>query len=253
MEIDGFVHQHQVSDPPISAFLRSGNGPTLVLIPGTWGPAAHFEEAAKDLDPDLNLILLEVPGQGDNWPPPKNATMGMLTEYAYAALEHLGVERFYLGGHSLGGMMSVEMLRICPDRLLGIIPIEGWTHHSVAEDAFHGAVTSTLNDEQMARREDIRRQVLDRWDEDERLEFAKIWRRWDGYELLATTDVPVLEIWGDRGAPIPSLKDMKIPHRPNIDIHWVNGASHSLLMEAPGEVAAAINRFIARIEETRQQ
>ena len=74
--------------------------------------------------------------------------------------------------------------------------------------------------------------------------FGAIWHRWDGTAILESTSLPVLEIWGDRGAVPPPLSAMKIPARPNIDVVWMKNASHSLLIERPAEVANAITRFI---------
>jgi len=41
---------------------------------------------------------------------------------------------------------------------------------------------------------------------------------------------------------------MQIPDRPNIELHWVAGASHFLPFERPGEVAEAVNAFIRHAE-----
>lgn len=66
--------------------------------------------------------------------------------------------------------------------------------------------------------------------------------------LLESTSVPVLEVWGDRNRPRPSLRRMRIPERDNIQLRWVAGASHSLPLERPQEVAEAINRFVSSLE-----
>ena len=88
---------------------------------------------------------------------------------------------------------------------------------------------------------------MSRWTPEQRAEFGAIWRQWNGFEILRTTPVPVLELWGDRGMPHrPSLTQMKIPDRPNIELRWIAGVSHYLPMERPREVAEAVNHFIAR-------
>ena len=58
----------------------------------------------------------------------------------------------------------------------------------------------------------------------------------------------MLEVWGDRNQPRPSRRQMRIPERANIQLRWVPGASHSLPLEKPQEVADAIDRFVFSLE-----
>jgi pimeloyl-ACP methyl ester carboxylesterase len=78
--------------------------------------------------------------------------------------------------------------------------------------------------------------------------FGGIWKQWDGAEILKSITRPVLELYGDRGKPRPAPELLGIPGRGNIELVWFAGASHSLLVERPREVAGEINRFIAACE-----
>jgi pimeloyl-ACP methyl ester carboxylesterase len=159
----------------------------------------------------------------------------------------LGLERFFVGGNSLGGMIAIDMLRLAPNRISGAISIEGWTHWTVSQDAFDSDTSSTLNDRQRAFLEQVRHSLLDRWDPELRAEYGTMWKHWDGWDTLATTSIPVLEIWGDRGRPRPSRDRMRIPDRENIELAWIPGASHHLLTEAPDRLAEFINGFMRRV------
>jgi hypothetical protein len=83
--------------------------------------------------------------------------------------------------------------------------------------------------------------------------FGSIWKRWNGAEVLQTTNLPVLELYGDRAKPRPSQDLLGIPQRENIEVVWFEGASHSLLFERPREVAEQINRFIDRTHREPQR
>jgi pimeloyl-ACP methyl ester carboxylesterase len=233
----------------LSAVVRPGDGPTLMLIPGTFSPVAVFDPVVAELNPDTNLVLAEVRGQGGSWPPVWDMVMRDLTEDALEIADRLGLDRFAIGGHSLGGMISIDILDAAPDRITGSISIEGWTHHCVAKDAFADAIVSTLTPEQEQIRMEMRAKIFERWTEEARENHATIWRKWDGLSILEETDVPVVEIWGDRGLQVPTLKAMRIPVKPNIEVVWMNGASHALLMERPSEVAATINSFMTCITQ----
>ena len=230
-----------------TARVRDGYGPALVLVPGTWGNMHTRGRLMERLDPDLAVVNVALAGQDDNWPPPANPSIPGFTGDVLRLVDAAGIDRFFIGGNSLGGMIAVDMLRLAPERVIGAIPIEGWTHWTVLRDAFGDDTGSTLTPEQQAFLQEERRKLLDRWDPDLRRRYGTIWREWDGRETLAATTVPVLEMWGDRGRPRPSRAAMMIPDLPNIEIAWVPGVSHSLLVEAPDLVAGLINGFIRRV------
>ena len=118
----------------------------------------------------------------------------------------------------------------------------------MVEDAFAGRIFDTLTPSLISRKDETRRRVFERWSPEQVAEFRTCWKKWDGYEFLAGTRVPVLELYGDRGLERPGLDRLRIPDRENIELVWVAGASHYLNIERPGEVARACTRFIERIE-----
>lgn len=112
---------------------------------------------------------------------------------------------------------------------------------------------STLTPEQEKKGLERRESVTARWTKEKRNNFASIWRKWErGMEFLQNTDLPVLEIYGDRGKKSPSLKQLHIPDRANIKVHWINNASHKSPLERPGEVAATIMKFVKKVESDKE-
>jgi hypothetical protein len=144
--------------------------------------------------------------------------------------------RFYVGGHSIGGMLTIEIAGRRPGQVAGAIAMEGWTHYSVQAAAFPPGRPSP-------------RRATVAMTEAERAAFGTVWRKWDGWGILERTPVPVLEVWGDRGRERPSRAVLRIPERESIELEWMAGASHSLLEECPEEVARATAGFVARMEE----
>ncbi len=219
------------------------SGPSLFLIPGSFGDCLVFDQVVPNLPEDFNMVIGEIRGHGGSWPPPAKGSIEQFASDMIRIADAAFLGSFYVGGHSMGGMISLEVGRRWPERVRGVISIEGWTR-SEATEAFKSVIVNTLSDEQMAKRQITRERVTKDWSEEQVREFARIWRRWDGYEFLATTEKPILEIWGDRGLPTPTLRELLIPERKNIEVVWMEGASHSLLLERPREVAAAISSFI---------
>jgi len=183
-------------------------------------------------------------GQDDNWPPPPSPSIPQFSEDIISFADTLDLKQFYVGGNSLGGMIAIDMLRYGPNRILGAIAIEGWTHHTVSKNAFDSDTSSTLNNAQRTHLQHVRDKLLNRWDPDHKTTYSTMWKKWDGWQMLNTTQIPVLEIWGDRARPKPSREQMRIPNRKNIQLTWIPNASHNLLIEAPEQLAKLINQFI---------
>ena len=245
----GFVRDHvRVDGAEISYVIRQRSAPVLVLVPGSLVGADDWTGVVGSLDPDLTIMIVELRGHGASWPPPENGSIESFAGDVLQAIGHARVGRFYVGGHSIGGMIAIEIGGRHPEQVKGILAIEGWTHYSVAQNAFAGR-NDTLSAAQRERRDELRKPVMSRWTPEQVKDFTSVWRKWNGFDLLNRTPVPVLELWGDRNGPHPNRAQMQIPDRPNIELQWIAGAGHFLPLERPAEVAAAVNGFIRRVEK----
>ncbi len=248
-------HFVELKDAKLSYVIRKTSGPTLVLIPGSFDSAESWLAVVEKLDPHLQIVIVELRGHGQSWPPPnsENGTIEQFAKDVFSCIDDSGIKSFYVGGHSIGGMVSIECAGQQPDRLRGVLSIEGWTRSLVLGAAFKGRTDSTLSAEQKKRKAELRRPTTSRWKKEQLSAFAQIWTKWDGTQILEQTAVPILELWGDRGDAEPSRKVMRIPDRANIDLVWVHGASHFLPLERPEETAIAANAFIHKVETARQR
>jgi pimeloyl-ACP methyl ester carboxylesterase len=224
-----------------------------VLIPGSFVGADDWAAVVAALDPSLTIMIVELRGHGESWPPPVNGSVESLAKDVLVAVDDAKIEKYYVGGHSIGGMIAIEIGGRHPDNVKGILAIEGWTHYIVAANAFGGQTQETLTAAQRARKDELRKPVMSSWTPQQVKEFGAIWRKWNGFDLLNRTPVPVLELWGDRNRPHPTRTQMQIPERPNIELHWIAGASHFLPLERPAEVAEEVNAFIRRVEKISSQ
>jgi len=231
---------------------RKALGPSVVLIPGTFSDARVYSRMVETLDPQFDIVLFENRGHGGSWPPPTDSSIEQCARDVVTLVDALNIESFYVGGHSLGGMISIELAKQIPDRLYGVISIEGWTHAKAASDAFQGDMKSTQSPAQVELLKNYRAEVLERWTPEQIKMFGSIWRKWDGSETLLQTKIRVLELYGDRNRPVPSRDALGLPKRCEIQLVWFAGASHSLLIERPDAVASAINSFIHGLEDSRK-
>ena len=198
----------------------------------------------------MAVCVVELPGHGRSWPPAVDGSIERFAEQVAGVLERRYDRPVCVGGHSIGGMVAIQVAGSAPERVAGVISLEGWTNHRAARAAFGGDMTGTLSARQEAERQARRARVTGRWSADQVSRFSRIWRRWDGGPILAATRLPVLEIYGDRGRAAPTRAALGIPARGNIDLQVIAGASHYVHVERPHEVALACRRFLASVAAT---
>ena len=79
-----------------------------------------------------DLVIFENRGLGGSWPPPEEASIEKCALDAIVVLNDLKIKSFYVGGHSLGGMIALEIGKQCSSRVLGVISIEGVCHSDLS-------------------------------------------------------------------------------------------------------------------------
>jgi pimeloyl-ACP methyl ester carboxylesterase len=225
---------------------RPGKGPALVLVPGTWGDIQRFTPLIEEMPSAIPLVVIELCWQGGHIPPTLELSMEQLADDVLWVIAKLKLKRFFVGGHSIGGMITVEIVGRAVPGLVGGIPLEGWTHHTVVKTAFGGEVVGKITPAQEVRRQAGRARGRGHLSEEQIQAIGTIWRRWNGFSCLERAQVPVLHVWGDRGKTRPNRDDLQLPDRPSIEIAWIAGASHLLVLESPKALAKVVAAFVRR-------
>ncbi|MEW6358713.1 MAG: alpha/beta hydrolase [Planctomycetota bacterium] len=112
-------------------YVVEGEGPPVVLIHGlhasaaiNWGLPSIIEMLARD----HRVIALDLRGHGGSDKPDKEDAYGTeMVEDVVRLMDHLGVKKAHIVGYSLGGMITVKLMTLHPERVLsGTVCGMGW-------------------------------------------------------------------------------------------------------------------------------
>lgn len=102
---------------------RTGRGPVVLWTHG-FGSSSHLFDATREgLDHERTIITWDLPGHGRSVVPerPEEFTPERALDHMTALLDEAGVERAVLGGHSLGGYLSLRYALDHPDRVAALV------------------------------------------------------------------------------------------------------------------------------------
>src|ERR671916_1674109 len=119
------------------AFGRVGEGPELVLaLHGITAQHRTFNATARYLEHPDGMVALDLRGRGDSdKPPPGNYGLGRHARDVIRTLDYLGVERCVLVGHSMGAFVALHTALLYPDRIAGLVLLDGgWPRSEVEPD-----------------------------------------------------------------------------------------------------------------------
>lgn len=89
----------------------------LVFVHGYLGGSAQWAEQVEAFAPSFHVITPDLPGYGRNNAMQAPDTIGGFADYVLQSVQDMGVDRFDLVGHSMGGMIVQEMTARAPQRI----------------------------------------------------------------------------------------------------------------------------------------
>ena len=102
------------------SYKKIGKGKPFVLVHGYLG-GQNMWKFQEDLKNDFELIMPSLAGYGESAEMTAPSTIRENAILVYELLDHLNIDKFYLLGHSMGGMIVQEMAVMRPDRVEKLI------------------------------------------------------------------------------------------------------------------------------------
>ena len=97
-----------------------GQGVPLLFLHGYLESLNVWTDFTGAFPEEFRVILMDLPGHGQSDCPGPVATMEIMAEAVVRLLDHLGIERCFVTGHSMGGYVALALLERYPGRLRGL-------------------------------------------------------------------------------------------------------------------------------------
>jgi pimeloyl-ACP methyl ester carboxylesterase len=214
----------------------AGSGVPLVFLHGTGCDSADWAPVIRALPDGTAAIRLDFRGHGQSDVPTEEFTIDDLAGDVVALLDHLTVQNAVLVGHSLGGMVAMNVAARSA-RAAGLVLLEGWTSlracEAFAGDRLHGRL-DRLEVERIQRKSEKTRKRFDP------VVWGRFWKSveaFDALPYLKAAGIPITEVYGEMGRTESTRQMLRIPDNPRIQVLWIPTAGHYLPHERPDEVA----------------
>ncbi|MEZ5044284.1 MAG: alpha/beta hydrolase [Saprospiraceae bacterium] len=107
-------------------YRKTGSGPNLVLLHGTGASLHTWEEWTKELQDSFTIISLDLPAFGLTGPFIKDVDYGIrhYASFLDGFVKAIGVDRFFLAGNSLGGLIAWKYTLDYPAKVKKLILLD---------------------------------------------------------------------------------------------------------------------------------
>lgn len=245
---------------------RVGTGTHTVLVLNGWfGSSRSWQALLPHLDREaFDYVFLDYRGYGDRRGETGRYSVAEAAADVLSAADDLGVDRFSLLGHSMGGSVMQRVYADVPDRvkaLVGVspVPASGVPFDEQSRQLFDGAADSAGNrraiiDFTTGNRltgtwlDAMVRHSLEHSDRDAFAAYLPAWADTDFHTEVKGRDVPIQVIAGQHD-PALGAETMRATFGawyPNLELEIFPDAGHYAMDESPVALATCVERFLGR-------
>ncbi|CAB3666732.1 alpha/beta fold hydrolase [Trinickia soli] len=246
---------------------RGSGDLALVFLHYYGGSSRTWDRVANKLSDRYRIVAIDHRGWGDSEAPADGYRIADLAADAEGVIETLGLQRYVLVGHSMGGKVAQLIASRRPRGLEGLVLVApsppspmlisdeqratlaaAYLSRESVEFVIDRVLTAKPLDA------DCREQII----EDSLKAAPQAKAAWPNVAMgeditaaVASIDAPTLVIAGelDQVDRVATLQAELLPRIPQAAMHILPGTGHLSPLEAPAEVARVIAHFVAAIED----
>ncbi len=99
--------------------------PVVVLVHGITASALSFARVRRALPPEIRTLTVDLRGRGESAGLPGPYGIAVHVRDLIVALDHLGIDRVVIAGHSMGAYVAARLAHDHPERVSGLVLIDG--------------------------------------------------------------------------------------------------------------------------------
>ena len=244
--------------------IEHGSGIPLVLLHGFPFDHTIWDEVIGELEKGIRVIAPDLRGHGCSVVTKSDFSISDMASDIIELMDHLHVNGAVIAGHSMGGYIALEIARKFPDRVSGLVLISSHIYSDPLEKKQsrianigrimqQGAAAVLANMPNMLTHDDKVKYVC--CDAVARMDSIGAMGALNAMANRSTSEdvwerltIPTMVIAGSDDRLIPIEKSRGFAGLPKYStLEEINGTGHMPMLEAPGEVAKALVKFIINI------
>lgn len=247
-------------------YSEKGNGNAVVFLHGFLESKEMWDDFSEILSKDYHIICIDLPGFGETKIFREIHSMKFMAEAVKKVLDDLDIRKCVMVGHSMGGYITLEFLKLFPEYLKGIVMFHSHAAEDIeetrvnrdrmikiVEDDRKGFITQFISDlfapENIGKHKNQIKQLIEKSHQTRKegiiAALKGMKERTDKSDLLSETEIPVKYILGKKDSRIPLeevLKQIVLPVHSEVMI--LGDVGHMGFIEAKGKILKTLKYFL---------
>ncbi len=224
-----------------------GKGSPLVLIHGFLGSSKMWEPQINFFKDHFRVITPDLPGFGKSNKAKSHNNIQSIANLLLNCLDEKKIDKFYLLGHSMGGMIVQEMAKISGNKIIKLI-----CYSTGPRGEMPGRFETVDQSRENLKKKGLEitaKSIAKTWGKQLSIETVDnalvAFKNWDGVETLKNIKNETLIVWGnkDKSYNLDQVQTLN-KNIPNSSLFIFEGCAHNVHLEKTEEFNRTILNYL---------